>query len=63
MGRKYIPVACRDRLYKLFGADLKRVKCISKRSVPGVPRFDEGTYSEEERGLSDFKQIVEEESF
>jgi hypothetical protein len=63
MGRKYIPVACRDRLYKLFGADLRRVKCISKRTVPGVPRFDEGSNSEEERSLSVFKEIVEEESF
>lgn len=40
MGRKFIPVVNRERLYKLYQADLKTLRCFKKPKIPAIPRFE-----------------------
>lgn len=40
MGKKFIPVICKNRLHKLFCDDIKKVYYISKKKSPPVPTFE-----------------------
>jgi hypothetical protein len=62
MGRKFIPVVNRDRLYKLFQVDLKTLSCFKKPKVPALPRFECHTEDEDTQPSPFAKSMEEEES-
>lgn len=39
MIKKYVPVKCRERIYKLFQDDLKRINYMGKAVLPPLPKF------------------------
>ncbi len=60
MGRKFIPVSTRDRLYKLFQVDLKTVACFKRPKVPTIPRFHCSSDDDEQTQTSPFVKRMEE---
>lgn len=61
MGRKFIPVTSRDRLYKLFQVDLKTLRCFKRLKLPAVPRFDCSSEDDDQTQSSPFAKCMQEE--
>lgn len=61
MGRKFIPVTSRDRLYKLFQVDLKTLRCFKRPKLPALPRFDYSSEDDDQTQSSPFTKCLPEE--
>lgn len=61
MGRKFIPVVSRDRLYKLFQIDLKTVRCFKRPKLPAIPLFNCSSKDDDQIQPSPFSKCIPEE--